>query len=202
MQTYSPGCILKASFRKTPRLKDTTLPFTTLFPQLCKVTSISEFSSVSPASLLERFVFPLYHLICQKSDMILVWMLWYCAYRPCERITSYHLSRSHQMGQKTYINAAMAVQQYHTQVESPSIKAVQFSFPTYQRIVVTDANARRRPWSLRSFVTSNYKNDADKEVNQNQGWIFTTWENRRISSLLWSHQDMERCLVSLSWCYQ
>lgn len=115
----------------------TLLPFTTLFPQLCKVTSISEFSSVSPASLLERFVFPLYHLICQKSDMILVWMLWYCAYRPCERITSYHLSRSHQMGQKTYINAAMAVQQYHTQVESPSIKAVQFSFPTYQRIVVT-----------------------------------------------------------------
>lgn len=114
---------------------NTLLPFTTLFPQPCKVTSISEFLSVSPASLLEGFVFPQYHLICQKNDMILVWMLWYCAYRPCERITSYHLSRSHLIGQN--INAAIAVQQHHTQAESPSIKAVQFSFHTSQKIVVT-----------------------------------------------------------------
>lgn len=38
----------------------------------------------------------------------------------------YHLSRAHQVEQKTHRNAAAARQQYHTQGESPSIEAVQF----------------------------------------------------------------------------
>lgn len=37
------------------------------------------------------------------------------------------------MGQKTHRNAATAVQQYHTQVESSSIKAVQF--PPYCEVI-------------------------------------------------------------------
>lgn len=37
------------------------------------------------------------------------------------------------MGQKTHKNAATVVQQYHTQVESPSIEAMQF--PLYYEVI-------------------------------------------------------------------
>lgn len=80
MQTYSLGCTLKVSFRKTAQLKDATSFYNAVRSQI----SLNSRVFHQPLWLKDLF-FPQSHFICQKSDVLLVWMLWHCAYRQSEK---------------------------------------------------------------------------------------------------------------------
>lgn len=145
MQTYSLGCTLKASFRKTLGWK-TLLLFTTLFPQPCKVTNLSEFSSVSPTSLLKGFVSPRSYLVCQKSDMLLVWMSWYFAFRLCEKYNILPPEQSPPNGtENTHKCSYSCAAIQHSSRKSLHQGCAVFLSHLSKDCCNSNANARRRP---------------------------------------------------------